>query len=91
MKLAKIIKAAKLLKEFNCLVLAGGCCVPRDLNIEGRNLRGIYFALEYLIQANKKLRSEIIKKDIIDARDKKVVIIGGGDTGNDCLGLANRQ
>lgn len=84
--------AQKLLKEFDALCLAGGCRVPRDLKIEGRELRGIHFAMDYLTQSNKRVAGEKISQDaLIDARGKKVVVIGGGDTGADCVGTALRQ
>ena len=85
-------KASKLKKEFDAVCLACGSRVPRDLNIEGRDLKGIHFAMDYLIQANRRLSGEKIPKELsIDARDKSVVIIGGGDTGADCVGTAHRQ
>lgn len=86
------IKALKLKKEFDAICLAGGSRVPRDLNIEGRDLRGIYFAMDYLIQANRIAAGEKINyADLIDVRGKRVVVIGGGDTGADCVGTAHRQ
>jgi len=86
------IKAAKLKKEFDALCLACGSRVPRDLEIEGRDLKGIYFAMDYLIQANKIISGEKISKDtLIDAKGKRVVVIGGGDTGADCVGVTHRQ
>lgn len=91
-EVGKDIRVKKLLKEFDALVLACGCRVPRDLKIEGRELKGIYFALDYLVQANQRVSGIKINEQIlIDAKDKKVVIIGGGDTGSDCVGVANRQ
>ncbi len=82
----------KLLDEFDAVCLTGGSSVPRDLNIEGRELAGIHFAMDYLVQSNQRVAGEKIPKDnLIDAQDKKVVIIGGGDTGADCVGTANRQ
>ena len=84
--------AKKLLKEFDAVCLAGGSRVPRDLNIPGRNLRGIHFAMDYLVQGNKKVAGiKIPAGDNIDAKGKKVVVIGGGDTGADCVGTAHRQ
>lgn len=84
--------AAKLLKDFDAVCLAGGSRTPRDLNIEGRHLSGIHFAMEYLIQSNKRVCGEKIPaKELIDAKGKRVVVIGGGDTGSDCVGTANRQ
>lgn len=83
---------AKLKKDFDVLVLACGSRTPRDLNIEGRNLRGTYFAMDYLIQSNKRLSGQKIPEaELIDAQGKKVVVIGGGDTGADCMGVAHRQ
>ncbi|MDD5595231.1 MAG: glutamate synthase subunit beta [Candidatus Omnitrophica bacterium] len=85
-------QAAKLLKDFDAVSLAGGSRAPRDLKIEGRNLQGIHFAMDYLIQSNKRVNGEKISpKELIDAKNKKVVVIGGGDTGADCVGVANRQ
>ncbi|MBU0548483.1 MAG: glutamate synthase subunit beta [Candidatus Omnitrophica bacterium] len=82
----------KLLADFDAVCLAGGCRVPRDLKIEGRQLKGVYFAMEYLTQSNKRVSGEkITEKDLIDAKDKKVVVIGGGDSGADCVGTAHRQ
>jgi len=84
--------AKKLLHDFDAVCLAGGSRVPRDLNIEGRQLKGIYFAMDYLTQANRKIAGETIGSDkAIDAKGKKVVVIGGGDTGADCVGTAHRQ
>ncbi|MFH0732400.1 MAG: glutamate synthase subunit beta [Candidatus Omnitrophota bacterium] len=84
--------AEKLLKDFDAICLAGGCRTPRDLSIEGRQLKGIYFAMDYLIQSNKKVAGEkILKTELIDAKGKRIVVIGGGDTGSDCVGTANRQ
>ena len=83
---------SKLLKEFDALCLACGSRVPRDLKIEGRNLSGIHFAMDYLIQSNKKVSGEKIPlNELIDAKGKRVLVIGGGDTGADCVGTAHRQ
>lgn len=82
----------KLSKEFDAVCLAGGCRVPNDLNIPGRNLKGIYFAMDYLIQANRIAAGEKIPPGkLINAKGKKVIVIGGGDTGADCVGTAHRQ
>lgn len=84
--------AKKLLDEFDAVCLAGGSRVPRDLEIEGRELKGIYFAMDYLAQSNKRVAGEKIPKgESIDVKGKKVVVIGGGDTGADCVGTAHRQ
>ncbi len=82
----------KLLKDFDAVCLAGGSRVPRDLKIEGRELSGIHFAMDYLIQSNKRVAGEKIPlNQLIDAKGKRVLVIGGGDTGADCVGTANRQ
>jgi glutamate synthase (NADPH/NADH) small chain len=84
--------AKRLMKEFDAVCLACGSRTPRDLNIEGRVLKGIHFAMDYLIQSNKRIRGDKIAKDeLIDALGKRVVVIGGGDTGADCVGVAHRQ
>lgn len=82
----------KLRKEFDCICLAAGSRVPRDLNIDGRDLKGIYFAMDYLTASNKiSAGEETTPRDIMDVRGKKAVVIGGGDTGADCVGTLNRQ
>lgn len=82
----------KLKRQFDAICLACGSRQPRDINIDGRDLSGIHFAMDYLVQANKlSAGKDIAPDDIIDAKDKKVVVIGGGDTGADCVGVANRQ
>ncbi len=86
------ISAEDLQKEFDAVCLTGGCSVPRDLKIKGRELKGIHFAMDYLVQSNKKVSGEKVPTDkIIDAKGKLVVVIGGGDTGADCVGTAHRQ
>jgi len=85
-------KASELKKDFDVVVLAGGSRVPRDLKIPGRELNGIYFAMDYLVQSNKRTAGQKIPPArLIDAKNKKVVVIGGGDTGADCVGTAHRQ
>lgn len=84
--------AEKILKEFDALCLTGGSRMPRDLRIEGRSLAGIHFALDYLVQANRASAGEKIPaQEQVSARGKRVVVIGGGDTGADCVGVAHRQ
>ncbi|HEY9063218.1 MAG TPA: glutamate synthase subunit beta [Pseudobacteroides sp.] len=82
----------KLLKEFDAVVLCGGSTKPRDLPVEGREYKGIYFAMEFL-HANTKslLDSKLEDGNYISAKDKNVVIIGGGDTGTDCVGTSIRH
>lgn len=82
---------SKLKKDFDAVCLTGGSREPRDLKIEGRSLEGICFAMDYLMQSNKRISSCEISEDFIDAKDKKVLVIGGGDTGADCVGTAHRQ
>ncbi|MDD5072333.1 MAG: glutamate synthase subunit beta [Candidatus Omnitrophica bacterium] len=85
-------KAAKLNKDFDAVVLAGGSRFPRDLKIAGRELGGIHFAMDFLVQSNKRVSGiKIPSGKLIDAKGKKVVVIGGGDTGADCVGTAHRQ
>lgn len=81
----------KILKEFDAVCLTGGSRVPRDLPIEGRNLKGVYFAMDYLMGINRWVGKELTEADVINAAGKAVVVIGGGDTGSDCVGTANRQ
>lgn len=82
----------KLLQNYDAVCLAGGSREPRDLKIEGRELKGIYFAMDYLTQSNKRVSGEKFPAEkLIDAKGKRVVVIGGGDTGADCVGTAHRQ
>ncbi len=86
------IKAQQIVEEHDAVILAGGSTMPRDLKIEGRNLNGIEFAMDYLTQQNRRLKGqEFAPEATISAAGKRVVIIGGGDTGADCLGTAHRQ
>lgn len=86
------IKAAKILKEFDRVILACGASNPRDIKVPGRESKGIYFAVDYLTSVTKSLLdSNFADKAYIDAKGKNVVVIGGGDTGNDCVGTAIRQ
>ncbi len=81
-----------LQKRFSAVILTGGAQKSRDLDIPGRNLQGIYFAMEFLKAQNKRIVGEpLALGEDITAKDKNVVIIGGGDTGSDCLGTALRQ
>lgn len=88
----KDIKAAKLLKEYDKVILACGSSNPRDINVPGRDANGIYFAVDFLTATTKSLLNSDLKDGkYISAKGKKVVIIGGGDTGNDCVGTAIRH
>ena len=79
-----------LLEEFDAAVLAGGAEVPRDLPVPGRNLRGIEFAMDFLLLQNRRVAGDAGVPDLW-ATGKHVVIIGGGDTGSDCVGTSNRH
>jgi glutamate synthase (NADPH/NADH) small chain len=80
------------LKDYDAVALTGGAEAPRDLLIEGRNLEGIHFAMDFLPQQNRRVSGEPLNgvRDIL-AKDKHVVVIGGGDTGSDCIGTSIRQ
>ena len=81
-----------LKREFDAILFTCGSRAPMDLNIEGRQLKGIHFAMDYLMQGNRRVAGAKIPQDqLIDAKGKKVVVIGGGDTGADCVGTAHRQ
>ena len=88
----KDVKAEKLLHDFDRVVLACGASNPRDIKAPGRDAEGIYFAVDFL-KANTKslLDSQFADKKYVDTRDKDVIIIGGGDTGNDCVGTSIRH
>ena len=87
---ANVIAATALVTEFDAVVLAIGSTRPRDLDVAGRNLEGVHFAMDYLKAANLDCEGTIIEEPIT-ARGKDVVILGGGDTGADCLGTVHRQ
>ena len=80
-----------LLREYHAIILAGGSTIPRDLNIPGRELKGIHFAMDFLGQQNKRVSHKKIKEQEILATSKNVVVVGGGDTGSDCVGTSNRH
>jgi glutamate synthase (NADPH/NADH) small chain len=81
-----------LQREFDAILLAGGAEAPRDLNVPGRELNGIHFAMDFLPQANKRCQGDALDSSLdILATGKRVIIIGGGDTGADCLGTVHRQ
>ena len=83
---------ADLMSEFDAVVLTGGCTIPRDLPVPGRELGGVHFAMEFLTQQNRLNAGQPIPpSERISAEGKRVVILGGGDTGSDCLGTSHRQ
>jgi glutamate synthase (NADPH/NADH) small chain len=84
------VPAQDIRKEFDAILLSGGAENPRDLNVPGRDLQGIYFAMQFLPQQNKCIAGDAVTDQIL-ATGKRVVIIGGGDTGADCLGTCHRQ
>jgi glutamate synthase (NADPH/NADH) small chain len=86
----KDLPAENLRREFDAVLLSGGAEAPRDLNVPGRELKGIHFAMEFLPQQNKRNAGDNVADQIL-ATGKHVVIIGGGDTGADCLGTSHRQ
>jgi glutamate synthase (NADPH/NADH) small chain len=89
------ISMAMLLTDYDAVVLSGGAEAPRDLPVEGRNVDGIHFAMDFLTQQNKRVAGDsedkAAPKGTITAKGKHVVVIGGGDTGSDCIGTSNRQ
>ncbi len=86
----KNVPVEDLRREFDALLLTGGAESPRNLPLPGRELKGIHFAMEYLPQQNRRIAGDVVDGQIL-ATGKRVVIIGGGDTGADCLGTAHRQ
>ena len=86
----KTLPAAQLLAEFDAVVLTGGSEAPRELPVPGRELAGIHFAMEFLPLQNKKVAGDTVADQIV-ATGKHVIVIGGGDTGSDCIGTSIRQ
>ncbi|QOQ68261.1 glutamate synthase subunit beta [Photobacterium damselae] len=85
------INALQLRQDFDVVLLTGGSTVPRNLPIPGRELTGVHFAMEFLAQNNRRANNMDLKTTEIHAKDKHVVVIGGGDTGSDCVGTSNRH
>jgi glutamate synthase (NADPH) small chain len=81
----------ELLRDFHAIVLSGGSTIPRDLPVPGRDLKGVYFAMDFLKQQNKRVRGVAFAGEDIFATGKNVIVIGGGDTGSDCVGTSNRH
>ncbi len=80
-----------LLRDYQAIVLAGGSTVPRDLKLNGRAAKGVHFAMDFLKQQNKRLGGRTVEAEEILATGKNVIVIGGGDTGSDCIGTSNRH
>jgi glutamate synthase (NADPH/NADH) small chain len=89
-EVGKDLAAASLLNDFDAVVLAGGSTVARDLPVPGRELKGVHFAMEFLKQANQAQQGDKVAGQIL-AKGLDVVVVGGGDTGADCIGTAIRQ
>lgn len=90
--IGKDISAGELVDQYDAVCVAIGSGVPRDLTVEGRELKGVHFALELLKQQNRVVAGcDVSAKDRISAKGKNVLVIGGGDTGSDCVGTSNRQ
>ncbi|MFA5045212.1 MAG: glutamate synthase subunit beta [Paludibacter sp.] len=91
-EIGKDISGKEVMKKFDAVCIAVGAGQPRDINPEGRDLNGIYFAMDFLGQQNQLIMGEpVLDKDIISAKGKHVLVIGGGDTGSDCVGTSIRQ
>jgi glutamate synthase (NADPH/NADH) small chain len=85
------ISVKELQDKFDAILLAGGSTIPRDLPIKGRELNGVHFAMDFLTQQNQRVTKEDVNSDNILATDKDVLVVGGGDTGSDCVGTSIRQ
>lgn len=91
-EIGKTVSTKEILENYDSIALCIGSEVPRDLEVKGRSLSGIHFAMEFLSQQNDRVAGKVVEKDIeILATKKKVLVIGGGDTGSDCVGTSNRQ
>lgn len=87
----KDVAVKDILKDYDSVLCATGAWVHRDVDLRGRDLKGVHFAMDYLTQQNKRVSNETFESENILATDKDVIVIGGGDTGSDCIGTANRQ
>ncbi len=85
------VDANDLNSKHDAILLTGGSTIPRDLPVPGRDLKGVHFAMEFLSQQNKRVSGIPVKEKEILATDKNVIVIGGGDTGSDCIGTSNRH
>jgi glutamate synthase (NADPH/NADH) small chain len=89
------VSVRRLLDDYDVMVMSGGAETPRDLEVPGRDMSGVYYAMEFLTQQNKRNAGDAedvaAPKGTISAKGKHVVVIGGGDTGSDCIGTSNRQ
>jgi glutamate synthase (NADPH/NADH) small chain len=85
------ISVQSLREEFDVILLTGGSTIPRDLNIPGREMKGIHFAMDFLTQQNRRVGEKKIDQENIFAYGRDVIVLGGGDTGSDCVGTSNRH
>ena len=85
------ISVRYLQRSFNGVVITAGATVPRDLDVPGRDLQGVHFAMDFLTQQNRCIAGDELPEERISAKDKNVIVLGGGDTGSDCVGTAIRQ
>src|SRR3546814_171489 len=85
------LKASRLLYEYDALILTGGSTIPRDLPVPGREFKGVHFAMDFLRQQNKRVSGRSFTEEDILAGGKNVIVIGGGDTGSDCVGTSIRH
>ena len=85
------LSISDLKNQFAAILLSTGATIPRDIDISGRNLKGIHFAMDFLTQQNKRVSELGFDQEDLFATDKNVIVIGGGDTGSDCIGTSNRQ
>jgi len=85
------VRVNDIMRDFHAVVLAGGSTIPRDLFIPGRELNGVHYAMDFLKQQNKRVSKLPIEEVELLAKGKNIVVIGGGDTGSDCVGTSNRQ
>ena len=85
------VRVNDIMRDYHAVVLAGGSTIPRDLTIPGRDLKGVHYAMEFLKQQNKRVSNITLEEQDIKATKKNVDVIGGGDTGSDCVGTSNRH
>jgi glutamate synthase (NADPH) small chain len=85
------VRINELMRDYHAIVLSGGSTIPRDLPVPGRELKGIHFAMDFLKQQNKRVAGIAVNEEDISAKGKNVIVIGGGDTGSDCVGTSNRH
>jgi glutamate synthase (NADPH/NADH) small chain len=85
------VAVQSLRDDFDAILLAGGSTIPRNLDIPGREMKGIHFAMDFLTQQNRRVNGKKVEQEDILANNKNVIVLGGGDTGSDCVGTSNRH